>query len=99
MQRIESISAFSSARVLVEFDTGGNVRLEEGKPVDPWYRNCVELIGSRFLAKVFFGILWPLHEMLLGILEYRHNWNQGGLFISSILSLNDCLGQSGNSCS
>ena len=32
-QRILEISVFSTSRVMVEFDTGGNVRLEEGKAV------------------------------------------------------------------
>ena len=55
-QRILEISVFSTSRVMVEFDTGGNVRLEEGKPSDLWFRSCAELVNSRFLAHDFQGL-------------------------------------------
>ena len=55
-QRILEISVFSTSRVMVEFDTGGNVRLEEGKPSDLWFRSCAELVNSRFLAHDFTGL-------------------------------------------
>ena len=29
-------------------ETGGNIRLEEGKNTDKWYQSCVDLIHSRF---------------------------------------------------
>ena len=54
--RILDISVFSTSRVMVEFDTGGNVRLEEGKPSDLWFRSCAELVNSRFLAHDFQGL-------------------------------------------
>ena len=36
--------------VQVELETGGNIRLEDGKPSDVWYSSCVDLVNSRFLA-------------------------------------------------
>lgn len=40
-------------RLLIELDTGGNIRLEEGKPNDIWYRSCIDLIQSRFFPSDF----------------------------------------------
>ena len=36
--------------VQVELETGGNIRLEDGKPTDVWHSSCVDLVTSRFLA-------------------------------------------------
>lgn len=35
-------------RLLLELETGGNVRFEDGKPTDPWYKSCHDLFLSRF---------------------------------------------------
>jgi Leucine-rich repeat (LRR) protein len=35
------------ARMIVELETGGNVRLEDGKPSDVWYTSCSDLVRSR----------------------------------------------------
>ena len=35
------------SRLMIELDTGGNVRIEEGKPQDVWYQSCVELVRTR----------------------------------------------------
>ena len=43
-------SQSSICRLLVELETGGNIRLEDGKPADVWYSSCVDLVNSRFLA-------------------------------------------------
>ncbi|KAK9829835.1 hypothetical protein WJX72_008166 [[Myrmecia] bisecta] len=37
-------------RMLVELETGGNIRFEEGKPGDSWYQSCLELLAARFVA-------------------------------------------------
>jgi len=47
---INEVSELSTSRVMLEFDTGGNVRLEEGKPSDSWHQNCCDLVRSRFTA-------------------------------------------------
>lgn len=41
------------SRLLLELETGGNVRLEEGKPGHIWYNSCVELVKSRFFREDF----------------------------------------------
>lgn len=41
------------SRLLLELETGGNVRLEEGKPGHIWYNSCVELVKSRFYREDF----------------------------------------------
>ena len=35
-------------RMMVELETGGNIRLEDGKPSDLWHSSCVDLLSSRF---------------------------------------------------
>jgi hypothetical protein len=65
--------------MLLELDTGGNVRLEEGKSTDPWFRNCAELVGSRFVPEVRLdtGGCFYSTDLLSGILEYGHNRDRG----------------------
>ena len=33
--------------MIVELETGGNVRVEDGKPSDVWYSSCADLVRSR----------------------------------------------------
>lgn len=35
-------------KLITELETGGNIRLEEGKANEKWYVSCVDLIKSRF---------------------------------------------------
>lgn len=35
-------------KLITELETGGNIRLEEGKTNEKWYVSCVDLIKSRF---------------------------------------------------
>jgi len=35
-------------KLITELETGGNIRLEEGKSNEKWYISCVDLIRSRF---------------------------------------------------
>ncbi|CAG5119813.1 unnamed protein product, partial [Candidula unifasciata] len=37
-------------RLLVELETGGNVRFEDGRSSDPWFTSCHDLVLSRFCA-------------------------------------------------
>ena len=57
-ETIETISQDNISKLLVELQTGGNIRLEEGKLTDVWYQSCVDLVRSRFFAADFepFGI-------------------------------------------
>jgi hypothetical protein len=43
-ERIQEVCTFSISRVMLEFETGGNVRLEEGRPSDLWYTSCADLV-------------------------------------------------------
>ncbi|GMF32191.1 unnamed protein product [Phytophthora fragariaefolia] len=40
-------SEMNIARLMLELETGGNIRLEDGKPSDAWFGSCVELVRSR----------------------------------------------------
>ena len=55
---IDTISQDNISKLLVELQTGGNIRMEEGKVTDVWYQSCVDLVRSRFFAADFepFGI-------------------------------------------
>ena len=37
-------------RMLIELESGGNVRFEEGSPSDVWFSSCHDLVLSRFCA-------------------------------------------------
>ena len=43
---------------MTEFETGGNIRFEEGKASDKWFTSCVDLVKSRFNSEQMkqFGI-------------------------------------------
>ena len=49
-QTVCETSQTSICRLMVELETGGNIRLEDGKPSDVWHSSCVDLVSSRFLA-------------------------------------------------
>jgi Leucine-rich repeat (LRR) protein len=48
--RLEWAADVNISRLLLELDTGGNIRLEDGSPSDAWYASCVDLIKSRLFA-------------------------------------------------
>ena len=57
-------------RMLVELESGGNVRLEDGRPSDVWYSSCQDLLASRFLAPDFAGTAArPHHRATCGALD------------------------------
>ncbi|XP_024365341.1 uncharacterized protein [Physcomitrium patens] len=39
--------------LMVELDTGGNIRMEVGNSKDAWFKSCVELVVSRFFLADF----------------------------------------------
>ena len=45
-------------KLLTELDTGGNIRYEEGKETDNWFKSCVNLVDARFHPAQFskYGI-------------------------------------------
>lgn len=38
------------SELMLEFDTGGNVRFEEGRPGDVWFSSCADLVKSRVVS-------------------------------------------------
>ena len=56
--KIYEISEENIHRLITELETGGNIRFEEGKPSDKWYKSCSDLIKSRFQPQLMneFGI-------------------------------------------
>ena len=37
-------------QLIVELETGGNIRFQEGNGTEKWYTSCIDLIDSRFKA-------------------------------------------------
>ena len=47
-EQVNNVSEMTVQRLLLELETGGNVRFEDGKSTDPWYKSCHDLVLSRF---------------------------------------------------
>jgi hypothetical protein len=52
-QKVCAISETNISRLMLELETGGNIRLEDGKPSDVWYTSCVDLVQSRVFSGYF----------------------------------------------
>ena len=52
-RELNDVSEESIARLIIELETGGNIRLEDGKPSDVWYTSCEDLLLSRFFSTDF----------------------------------------------
>ena len=52
-RELNDVAEESIARLIIELETGGNIRLEDGKQTDVWYTSCEDLLKSRFYAKHF----------------------------------------------
>lgn len=52
-RELNDVSEESISRLIIELETGGNIRLEDGKPSDVWYTSCEDLLLSRFFATDF----------------------------------------------
>ena len=50
-KRLREVNKVSIRKLLAEFQTGGNIRLEEGKPSDKWLKSCKDLITTRFASE------------------------------------------------
>ncbi|XP_059173305.1 leucine-rich repeat-containing protein 9-like isoform X2 [Physella acuta] len=48
--RVRQMADMMVKRLLVELETGGNVRFEDGLATDPWFSSCHDLVLSRFCA-------------------------------------------------
>ncbi|KAK7487003.1 hypothetical protein BaRGS_00021673, partial [Batillaria attramentaria] len=51
--RIQQAADNLISRLVVELETGGNVRFEEGSSSDLWFSSCYDLVMSRFCASDF----------------------------------------------
>lgn len=49
-QHAEHIASMNISRLVVELETGGNIRMEEGKPTDVWFTSCVDLVRNRYMS-------------------------------------------------
>lgn len=90
--KIESISDQNVKRLLLELDTGGNIRLEEGKPGDVWFHSCVDLVKSRFFANDFESL--GIHSMKVNRVTRIHNRFLRNRFEIQLESLVDITDQS-----
>eukprot|EP01138_Halocafeteria_seosinensis_P014919 gb/GECG01015230.1/.p1 GENE.gb/GECG01015230.1/~~gb/GECG01015230.1/.p1 ORF type:complete len:2060 (+),score=282.85 gb/GECG01015230.1/:1-6180(+) len=52
-ERLINIASKNTSRMLLELGTGGNIRLEDGKPSDVWFNSCIDLLKSRFYKRDF----------------------------------------------
>ena len=64
--QVNSVSEMTVQRLLLELETGGNVRFEDGKPSDPWYKSCHDLVLSRFCVGDYqvYSFSFRLHSAL-----------------------------------
>lgn len=75
------------SELMLEFDTGGNVRFEEGRPGDVWFSSCADLVKSRVVSwKV---ALWVNAAVCLSLslgfnMSESVNWRNGSLLILPI---------------
>ncbi|CEG45969.1 Protein phosphatase 1, regulatory subunit, and related proteins [Plasmopara halstedii] len=44
---LQSLSDWNVARLMLELESGGNIRLEDANPSDAWFVSCEELVRSR----------------------------------------------------
>lgn len=89
-QRLMTLSQATISRLLVELETGGNIRLEDGKPADVWYTSCADLVSSRFFSSDFapFGIV-DIRVMRVTRLHNRFLRNRFDERLESIIEPND----------
>ena len=51
-------SSSTIKRLMLEFHTGGNIRVEEGSSTEVWYNSCIDLVHSRLsMNKDYFRVL------------------------------------------
>ena len=68
---MNSVSEMTVQRLLLELETGGNVRFEDGKPSDLWYKSCHDLVLSRFCVGDYqvYSFSFRLESALSGSLS------------------------------
>ena len=78
---MNSVSEMTVQRLLLELETGGNVRFEDGKPSDPWYKSCHDLVLSRFCVGDYqvYSFSFRLESALSGSLSDENGKKEIGL--------------------
>jgi len=83
-------SQTSICRLMVELETGGNIRLEDGKPSDVWYSSCVDLVTSRFVTADYAKIgIGGLRVSRVTRIHNRHLRNQFEQRLEELVSTAD----------
>ena len=79
--QVNSVSEMTVQRLLLELETGGNVRFEDGKPSDPWYKSCHDLVLSRFCVGDYqvYSFSFRLESALSGSLSDENGKKEIGL--------------------
>ncbi|KAF5838089.1 hypothetical protein DUNSADRAFT_3398 [Dunaliella salina] len=62
------------SRMLLELDTAGNIRLEEGRPSDLWFASCVDLVNSRFQPNDYDSSLKVAGVSVLSVTRIHNRW-------------------------
>ena len=47
-QKVATVSDQLVSRMVIELETGGNIRYEDGQPTDTWYQSCEHFMNSHF---------------------------------------------------
>ena len=75
---------------MVELETGGNIRLEDGKPSDVWFSSCVDLVNSRFVAADFADTnVTGLRVRRVTRIHNRHLRNRFEERLEAMVNIND----------
>ncbi|KAJ9527642.1 hypothetical protein QJQ45_025918 [Haematococcus lacustris] len=61
-------------RMMLELETAGNIRLEEGKPSDLWFSSCSDLLLSRFNPSDYSPCLGVSGVSVLGVTRIHNRW-------------------------
>ena len=83
-------SQTSIARLMCELETGGNIRLEDGKPTDVWFTSCVDLVNSRFVLADFADTdVTGIRVLRVTRIHNRHLRNRFEERLEAMVNIND----------
>ncbi|KAG2449146.1 hypothetical protein HYH02_005893 [Chlamydomonas schloesseri] len=73
-ERVYTLLEGLVSRMMLELDTAGNIRLEDGRPSDLWYASCTDLVASRFSAADFPASLGVSGMHVTGVTRIHNRW-------------------------
>ncbi|KAG2444570.1 hypothetical protein HXX76_001315 [Chlamydomonas incerta] len=73
-ERVYTLLEGLVSRMMLELDTAGNIRLEDGRPSDLWYASCTDLVASRFSAADFPAALGVAGMHVTGVTRIHNRW-------------------------